>query len=45
MRRCAARADAERGIFTPAAQDHYETVERNGGRTEPRTLHGLGLGE
>ena len=35
-------ADAERGVCTSAVQDHYETVERNGGRTERRTCTVLG---
>ncbi len=38
----AAFADADRGTGTPAVQDHYETVERNGGRTERRTCTVLG---
>ena len=38
----AAFADAEPGTFTPEAQDRYETVERNGGRTERRTVTVLG---
>ena len=43
----AAFADAERGVFTLAVQDHGETRERNGGRRERRTctvLGGPGLG-
>lgn len=41
-------ADAERGAFTPEAEDRCQTVERNGERTERRTCTGLGgsgLGE
>ena len=38
----AAFADADRGTGTPAVQDHYETVEHNGGRTERRTCTVLG---
>ena len=38
----AAFADADRGTGTPAVQDHCETVERNGGRTERRTCTVLG---
>ena len=34
--------DAERGAFTPEAEDRCETVERNGGRTERRTCTVLG---
>ncbi len=43
----AAFEDAERRVFRPAVQDHCETRERNGGRTERRTctvLGGPGLG-
>ena len=38
----AAFADADRGTGPPAVQDHCETVERNGGRTERRTCTVLG---
>ncbi len=34
--------NAERGVFTPEAQDRYETVARNGGRRERRTCTVLG---
>ena len=34
--------DAERGTFTPEAEDRCETVERNSGRTERRTCTVLG---
>ena len=40
----AAFADAERGAFTPEAEDRCETVERNGGRTGT-VLGGPGLCE
>ena len=34
--------DAERGAFTPPAENRCQTVERNGGRTERRTCTVLG---
>ena len=38
----AAFDDADRGAFTPEAEDRCETVERNGGRRERRTCTVLG---
>ncbi|MCY3658046.1 MAG: ISAs1 family transposase, partial [Caldilineaceae bacterium] len=38
----AAFDEAERGVFTPAAEDRCETVEHNGGRRERRTCTVLG---
>ena len=38
----AAFDDADRGTFTPEAEDRCETVERNGGRRERRTCTVLG---